>query len=680
MRGRKVTETPSPERPGIPPPGGEGERAHSWRPAEGDGLSDERYRQMFERNRAVKLLIDPDTARIVDANSAACDFYGYTYEELRSMRITDINMLPPDEVRGAIDSTLAGQSSYFEFPHRLKSGEVRMVEVHPSPIEIEGKTYLYTIVHDITERVQAEEEVRRLNAGLEQMVGERTAQLQEALAGLEMEVARRRRAEEFLERRTEALRAEVARLAAVVGGVSIAIWLTDREGRFSLVNDAWLDRSNLRREDVIGKRYDEFLATPEGERMQAMIDNVLATGVSSEVREAYFSLQSDPSRGIYIDGSMQPVRDESGEIIGVLAASVDVTDKVQARHETESQRALLHTIYEGVPVGIAFYDRDMRVISFNTRWAELSGIDVEAARGARLYDISPGAIHSVEAHRLALAGEQGKRLDVEYTRPGETEPVYLDLYFQPVRDSSGAVMGLLAAVIDMTARHHLEKQKEEFLAVVSHDLRNPVTAIKGYAQMASRTSGHLDDRVRQALTTISRQADRLSRLIGDLLDVSRLQSGPLALEQVRLDVREPLRDVAGGLELASEEFRIEVSLPDEPLWVNADRTRIEQVVGNLLDNAMRYSGDSRLIELGARREGDAAVVSVRDHGVGIPSDQQPHIFDQFFRGSNVRERVSGLGLGLFISHGIVSAHDGRMWVESKEGEGSTFLFALPLVE
>jgi signal transduction histidine kinase len=167
-------------------------------------------------------------------------------------------------------------------------------------------------------------------------------------------------------------------------------------------------------------------------------------------------------------------------------------------------------------------------------------------------------------------------------------------------------------------------------------------------------------------------------LLGDLLDVSRLQSGPLLLERARVDLREPLRDVAGGLELASEEFQIEVRLPDEPLWVEADRSRMEQVVGNLLDNAMRYSGDSRLIELEAGRMGDEAVVSVRDHGVGIPEEQRERIFDQFYRATNVRERVAGLGLGLFISHGIVAAHGGRMWLEPNEGKGSTFCFALRL--
>jgi PAS domain S-box-containing protein len=633
---------------------------------------------MFERNRAVKLLVDPENGRIMDANSAACDFYGYSHEELLALRITDINMLPPDEVLDAIDSTVRGDKAHFTFPHRLKSGEIRTVEVHPSTIEIEGKTYLYSIVHDITERVQAEDEVRRLNATLEQMVQERTAQLQEALTGLELEVTRRRRAEEILERRSEALRAEVARLGAVVAGVNIAIWLTDRDGRFSLVNDAWLARLNLRREDVIGKRYDEFLPAPEGRYMQEMIDRVLATGQPNEAREQQFRSPTDPEQYCYLDGSMLPVRDESGELVGVLAASVDVTDKVEARGETESQRALLETIYEGVPVGIAFYDRQMRLISFNKRWVELSGTGDSAAIGAVLYDLAPAALASADAHRSALEGEPSRRLDVEYVRPGETEPHYYDMYFQPVRDSSGEVMGMLAAVIDMTAQHHLEKQKEEFLAIVSHELRNPVTAIKGYAQMAARTTAHLDDRVTHALTTISRQADRLKRLIGDLLDVSRLQSGPLLLERARVDLREPLRDVAGGLELASEEFQIEVRLPDEPLWVEADRSRMEQVVGNLLDNAMRYSGDSRLIELEAGRMGDEAVVSVRDHGVGIPEEQRERIFDQFYRATNVRERVAGLGLGLFISHGIVAAHGGRMWLESNEGKGSTFCFALRL--
>ena len=673
-----MEQIPLPERSESQAAGGAAERTRAWNPTGGEGLSDERYRQMFERNRAVKLLTDPDTARIVDANSAACEFYGYSAEELRSLRITDINALPAEEVRAAMASTIAGDSSYFVFPHRLKSGEIRTVEVHASPIEIEGKQYLYSIVHDVTERVKAEQEVLRLNAGLEQMVQERTAQLQEALTGLESEVARRQRVEEMLERRTEALRAEVARLGAVVSGVNIAIWLTDREGRFTLANDAWLARGGLRREDVIGKRYSEALPTADGERMQALIERVLATGEPNEVREAHFDSLLLPGHELYIDGSMLPVRDESGDIVGVLGASVDVTDKVQARNELEGQRALLQTIYEGVPVGIAFYDRDMRVISFNSKWAEILGVSGAALRGALLYDISPGTFQSAGEHRRALAGEPSKRLDAAYTRPGETEPSYLDIYFQPVRDASGAVVGILTASIDMTAQHHLEKQKEEFLAIVSHDLRNPVTAIKGYAQIAARTSGHLDDRVKQALSTISRQADRLSRLIGDLLDVSRMQSGPLALERVRVDLREPLREIAGGLELAAEAFQIEVRLPEEPLWVNADRTRIEQVIGNLLDNAMRYSGDSRLIEVEARREGHEAVVSVIDHGVGIPPEQQANVFGQFFRGSNVRERVSGLGLGLYISHGIIDAHGGRLWVESEEGEGSRFLFTLEL--
>lgn len=673
-----MTQTPS---PGwlTPPPEDEGNSSGRPRnPASVDALSDERYRQMFERNRAVKLLVDPDTGRIVDANSAACDFYGYSLEELRSLRITDINVLPGDEVRAAMASTVAGDTAHFEFPHRLKSGEIRTVEVHPSPIEIRGKTYLYSIVHDITERVDAEEEVRRLNATLEQMVQERTAQLQEALTGLKLEVARRRRAEEILERRTEALRAEVARLGAVVGGVNIAIWLTDREGRISLANDAWLARAGLRREDVLGKRYCELLPTPDGDRMQAVIDQVLATGESNEMREVYFPLPAGPEQGHgrYIDGSMQAVRDESGEIVGALAASVDVTDKVRARHEIESQRALLQTIYEGVPVGIAFYDREMRLISCNSRWAELAGLGADATREAVLYDVVPDALQLAEAHRQALAGEPTRRLDVQYPQPDGFEPLYVDMYFQPVRDSSGTVTGMLTAVIDMTARHHLEKQKEEFLAIVSHELRNPVTAIKGYAQMAARTTAHLDDRVTHALATISRQADRLSRLINDLLDVSSMQSGPLVLQTIRLDLREPLRDVAGGLELASEGFEIRANLPDEPLWVDADRARMEQVVGNLLDNAMRYSGDSRRIDVEARREGDQVVVLVRDHGLGIPAEQRDRIFDQFYRASNVRERVSGLGLGLFISHGIVAAHGGRMWLESVEGEGSTFLFAL----
>jgi signal transduction histidine kinase len=139
-----------------------------------------------------------------------------------------------------------------------------------------------------------------------------------------------------------------------------------------------------------------------------------------------------------------------------------------------------------------------------------------------------------------------------------------------------------------------------------------------------------------------------------------------------------MREIVGNLRLAAPEFDISYDAPDTPLTVSADKLRIEQVVTNLVNNAVKYSGDSRKVEVTIRRQGDEAITSVHDYGLGIPADQLGQVFGRFFRGRNATSaHYPGLGLGLYLSHGIIARHEGRMWVQSTEGEGSTFYFALP---
>ena len=173
----------------------------------------------------------------------------------------------------------------------------------------------------------------------------------------------------------------------------------------------------------------------------------------------------------------------------------------------------------------------------------------------------------------------------------------------------------------------------------------------------------------------------MTRLIDELLDVSRIQSGALAFYEELVDLRGLVEDVVGSLELSAPDFTFSMELPPTPVTVSADRQRMEQVLYNLLQNAVKYSGNSRLVEVSVAVSGDEVVTSVQDYGVGIPAEQQSQVFERFFRGSNVETRhYAGLGLGLFISRSIVARHGGRMWLRSVEGEGSTFYFALPVAK
>ena len=235
------------------------------------------------------------------------------------------------------------------------------------------------------------------------------------------------------------------------------------------------------------------------------------------------------------------------------------------------------------------------------------------------------------------------------------------------------------AANDITQRHEIDQQKDEFIALASHELKTPVTAIKGYAQSGLRAAVKLEDeRLMRTLRVIDEQSNRLTRLINELLDVSRTQNNTLSLYAEPFDLRRLADEVVHNLQLTAPDFALDLQLPTVPTPVNADRQRIEQVLVNLVQNAIKYSGPSERVEVSIAVEGDEVITRVRDFGVGIPLDQQTQVFDRFFRARNVSARhYSGLGLGLFIVRGIIERHGGRIWLQSVEGAGSTFAFALP---
>jgi PAS domain S-box-containing protein len=640
-------------------------------------MEDALYRQMFEKNRAVQLLIDPADGAILDANLAASEFYGYSIEQLKAMRITDINILPPEQIKAEMEGTAAGQRYYFNFPHALASGEIRQVEVHSSPVEVDGKQILYSIVHDITEQRQAEEEVRMLNADLERRVTERTAELEAANRELEREVAERKALEEQVRRQTEVLQSEYERLAAVIASVDVSLSVLDPDGTIVLVNDAWMKRTGLSRDQVTGVLYGKIGRQPGATMIQGLIDRVAETGVPFNERELPIPDERYPDGTLYVDASILPIRNDEGNITALLTVSIDVTERVRARREIESQRTLLETIVENSPIAIAFYDRDLRVISANIAWEQVSGVKRDRAIGQILYDIQETAEGRRPQFERALRGEQVKRESVPGQRKGETW--YYDITYVPIKSPSGVVEGILALGVDVTDREQLNRQKDQFIALASHELKSPITVIKGYSQMAMKAAENLRDRsLAHRVETIDEQAERLSRMVDDLLDVSRMQGGALVLLRRPFDLRDAVRDVVRNVQQGAPNFEFETTLPPSAVKVSADRARIDQVLSNLLQNAVKYSGKSSRVEIDLQVESDMAITSVRDHGVGIPAGQQAQIFDRFFRASNVRDTQSGFGLGLFIAHSIVTAHAGHIWLDSAEGRGSTFCFALPL--
>lgn len=256
----------------------------------------------------------------------------------------------------------------------------------------------------------------------------------------------------------------------------------------------------------------------------------------------------------------------------------------------------------------------------------------------------------------------------------------------PIIADSGAVVGAVATLRDMSVQRGLERQKEDFLAAVAHDLKNPVAVLQGQAQLLRRRAlrGPLElDQVMQTLAVIEDRARVMTTLIDELTDVSRLRMGqPLDLNFHQSDLVDIVRTAVSAQESVAEDHRFVLEGVDRELLGVWDAPRLARVLGNLLSNAVKFSPEGSQIRVRLDREDrdglSWAVIAVQDEGFGIPARDLPHVFEWFYRAANVSGTVSGTGIGLAGARQIVEQHGGTIEVASLEGEGSTFTIRLPL--
>jgi signal transduction histidine kinase len=224
--------------------------------------------------------------------------------------------------------------------------------------------------------------------------------------------------------------------------------------------------------------------------------------------------------------------------------------------------------------------------------------------------------------------------------------------------------------------------RDQFISIASHDLKTPITSIKGYADLLARRAardGNINPRDQRAIQIIQEEAARLNQLIELLLDVSRFQRGQLVIERTQVDLCALTERLVQITRATAEQHTVELLCPAEPLIVWGDALRLEQVLQNLLQNAVKYSPQGGQVRVSVRAEADEAILSVSDEGIGIPPESLPHLFTRFYRAANIQSlSIGGLGLGLFIVRQIAEAHGGTISVTSELGVGSTFTLELPL--
>lgn len=248
------------------------------------------------------------------------------------------------------------------------------------------------------------------------------------------------------------------------------------------------------------------------------------------------------------------------------------------------------------------------------------------------------------------------------------------------RDASGGVDQIVAVARDVTRRKRIDLAKSEVISAVSHELRSPLTSVKGFTSTLLHRWDRFDDETKKhLLVTIESDADRVTRLIGELLDVSRIEAGRLQLRRYPIDIVEIAEKVAGRLGPISTTHTIATAFPSGFPPANADPDKIEQVLTNLVENAIKHTDAGAVTVTGSVQAGQIRV-DVADEGEGIPKEHRLAVFGKFFRRAGRAGSPSGTGLGLYISKGLVDAHGGRIWVEAAPSGGAVFCFTLPVAD
>ncbi len=256
-------------------------------------------------------------------------------------------------------------------------------------------------------------------------------------------------------------------------------------------------------------------------------------------------------------------------------------------------------------------------------------------------------------------------------------PLPIGVTYAPLLSNDGKLRNIIASVRDITHFRTADEIKSTFISIVSHELRTPVALIKGYASTLRRDDAKWDkSTISDSLAVIEEEADRLSKMIDDLLDASRLQAGGMSLNHADVSLPPLAQRVAERFSTQSNKHKIVAEFPEKFPVIVADETRLEQVLSNLVSNALKYAPKGDIKILGSMRP-EQIVVCVSDEGPGIEAKDLPHIFDRFYRSTNAVKQTKGAGLGLYLARAIVEAHGGRIWADPRPDSGARICFSLP---
>ena len=451
---------------------------------------------------------------------------------------------------------------------------------------------------------------------------------------------------------------------------------------------------------IIGHPLLDELPELKNEHVAKMLLEVFETGKESDGHEVQVQLMRDGRlEPRYFNCSYRPLR-ESEKIIGVMDVAVEVTDLVIARKHLEaivsektvleqtlqSNQQRLQDILDTMAEGVVITDTAGEIIYVNAMGQSILGLTEEQIIGRSYRDNKwhserlDGSPIPKEDHPMYVALRTGLAVydqEIAVVIEGR-EKIYISVNAAPLLDDEDNISGGIVTFTDVTNRRKVLQEKDDFISVASHELKTPIASLKAALQLLEKLHHNISPEMLTKLVAQSNKSmNKLTDLVESLLNSNRISQGRFPMHKTKFKIGDLIHECCHHIRNA--EGRVITFEGDQHLEVDADVQLIDQVIVNLVNNAVKYAPESKEIIISVQGEGEFAKVSVTDFGPGIPTDKQPYIFRRYYRVDNAGARFSGLGLGLYICSEIVEKHGGEMGVESKPGQGSTFWFTLPMV-
>jgi len=486
----------------------------------------------------------------------------------------------------------------------------------------------------------------------------------------------------------QALAASEQRYRELVEGLGVAVYTTDADGRITLFNEAavalWGRRPGLGDDRFCGSWK---LFTPEGEPIR---HEDCPMGVALREDRAVRDIEAVAERP---DGTRvaflpfpTPFHDAAGRLIGAVNVLVDITDRKRAEQAAREGEAHLDAIFRSTITGMVEIEPDGTYKMVNDRYCELVGrTREELLAGMTKVDVThPDDREATRQQLKALEdGEDFFTLEKRYLRP-DGSVVWVHNGVSALRDASGKLTGAIAIVTDITALVHATQEleeannkKDEFLSLISHELRTPITTILGNAKiLVERGENIAPEQSRQALNDVENEAARLNRIIDNLLSIARLERGQ-PVEAEPLLIGRVVKRIVDDHRANAHRQTYSLDADLDGVVIEASEVHIEQILKNLLSNAEKYAPRGTSVFVAGRTQDDEVIISVEDSGEGVDDADLPAIFDPFFRSARTANRA-GIGIGLTVCRRLVDAMGGRIWVERGERGGARFAFAVPV--